>query len=56
MSFDDFVNSLSDEQKAQLLSALTPKEKIVEESLNIAAEIDIYTNHTIQVEELACEI
>ena len=30
--------------------------KIVEESLNIAAEIDIYTNHTIQVEELACEI
>ena len=30
--------------------------KIVEESLNIAAEIDIYTNHAIQVEELACEI
>ena len=30
--------------------------KIVEESLNIAAEIDVYTNHSIQVEELACEI
>ena len=28
MSFDDFVNGLTDEQKAQLLNALSPKEDV----------------------------
>ena len=45
MSFDDFVNSLSDEQKAQLLSALAPKEKVVEESQPEEKVVEDFTMH-----------
>ena len=40
MSMEDFVGSLTDEQKAQLLKALTPnpKEEVVEESNTNVAE------------------
>ena len=31
-----------------------PAEEIVRESLGIAADIDVYTNHNLVVEELAC--
>jgi len=49
MSFDDFVNSLSDEQKSQLLSALTPKEKVVEESQPEEKVVEDFTMHKEKV-------
>jgi len=41
--------------KALVSHSSLPASQIVRESLNIAASIDIYTNESIAVEELACE-
>jgi ATP-dependent HslUV protease subunit HslV len=40
--------------RALIRHSQLPAPEIVRESLRIAAELDIYTNDNIQVEELAC--